>query len=521
MRIEQADATASAETMSRANARRWRIALAACLCVILGAKLWLIATAGSVVPYWDQWDAEAAFLYDPYLAGTLGPDLLLAAHNEHRVLFTRLLSIIELEALGSWDPVVQMIVNAGLHVAAIALFLLCMRRFLSPSAVMALVVMTAFVFAIPFGIENTLAGFQSQFYLLIAAAVASLYLVATSPIWSGRWWAGALIAASSFFCMASGALTLVAAAAVMILQAILGRRDAKATAVAVLLLLAVAGVEIWATPDLARHAMYKAKGIGDFLGALRSTAAWPGPPFTVGALFFHAPVLLLTVFVLRSRPQADDRIWFCLAMAAWVGLQFASVAYGRATMPRAPRYLDIHSMGLLVNFAALAYLLQRWSPNGRRPLLIGGAWAAVACLAMLRSASIDLPPALATKMYESERQQEHVTRFLATGDRAALRGKPHLHVPYYDIERLGDLLERPNVRGVLSLELVGNTAASAAARSKLVLGGGWPWLGSALRSAAAVLGYALPLLGALLFMFLAVAGIVPRVRNMRARPIAG
>jgi hypothetical protein len=29
-------------------------AIAACLLVILGAKLWLISAAGSITPYWDQ-----------------------------------------------------------------------------------------------------------------------------------------------------------------------------------------------------------------------------------------------------------------------------------------------------------------------------------------------------------------------------------------------------------------------------------------------------------------------------------
>jgi hypothetical protein len=91
--------------------------------VIVGAKFWLIGVAGSVVPFWDQWDAEAAFLYEPYLAGTLGVGHLLAAHNEHRILFTRLLVLLQLEVLAYWDPVGQMIVNAIIYASVIAMIL--------------------------------------------------------------------------------------------------------------------------------------------------------------------------------------------------------------------------------------------------------------------------------------------------------------------------------------------------------------------------------------------------------------
>ena len=52
-----------------------------CLLIVLGAKLWIIQNYGSATPYWDQWDAEAALLYKPYLEGTLRIGDLFAAHN--------------------------------------------------------------------------------------------------------------------------------------------------------------------------------------------------------------------------------------------------------------------------------------------------------------------------------------------------------------------------------------------------------------------------------------------------------
>ena len=65
--------------------------------VVLGSKLLFIQLFGSNLPFWDQWDAEGAGLFKPYLEGTLGPEHLFASHNEHRILFTRLLELAMLE----------------------------------------------------------------------------------------------------------------------------------------------------------------------------------------------------------------------------------------------------------------------------------------------------------------------------------------------------------------------------------------------------------------------------------------
>ena len=62
-------------------------------CLILAAKLLLIRHCGSVVPYWDQWDGIAYNLLLPWEQGRLGLADLFAAHNEHRIVFTRVISL--------------------------------------------------------------------------------------------------------------------------------------------------------------------------------------------------------------------------------------------------------------------------------------------------------------------------------------------------------------------------------------------------------------------------------------------
>jgi hypothetical protein len=79
--------------------------------VIFGAKLWLISAFGSPTPFSDQWDVEAAWLFKPYVEGTLRIGDLLSPHNEHRPFWSRLFDLALLELNGRWDPIIEMTSN--------------------------------------------------------------------------------------------------------------------------------------------------------------------------------------------------------------------------------------------------------------------------------------------------------------------------------------------------------------------------------------------------------------------------
>ena len=90
--------------------------LAAFFLVALGAKLWTIQLWATNLPYWDQWD-EARLLFQPWLDGTLSWQNFFIPHNEHRIVFTRLLDLIEVQLNGQWDIYLQTVVNAVIHLA--------------------------------------------------------------------------------------------------------------------------------------------------------------------------------------------------------------------------------------------------------------------------------------------------------------------------------------------------------------------------------------------------------------------
>ena len=175
------------------NIAPWRLALAGCLAAVLGAKILLIARLGIPTPYWDQWDAEAAGLYLPWLEGRLDAAHWFAFHNEHRLVLTRASALALLWLTGTWDPIAQMLFNALVHVAAIGLLIALLGRLLDLTRFLFFAAFALLFWAVPFGWDNTLGGFQLQFYGLILLSVLSLHLVC-APAWSVRWVLGTLLA---------------------------------------------------------------------------------------------------------------------------------------------------------------------------------------------------------------------------------------------------------------------------------------------------------------------------------------
>jgi hypothetical protein len=117
---------------ARGRPRNW-LWLLSLLLTGLGARLWLIHRFGSPFPLWDQWH-EALGVYLPYSEGSLPPADLFAAHNEHRIFFTRICSLGLLLLNHQWDNQLEMVANAIIHCATMAGlgWLLC--RWLCPLA---------------------------------------------------------------------------------------------------------------------------------------------------------------------------------------------------------------------------------------------------------------------------------------------------------------------------------------------------------------------------------------------------
>jgi hypothetical protein len=493
--------------------QRWRVQLLAVAVVVFGAKLWLISVFAGPTPFWDQWDAEAASLFKPYIEGTLRFGSLLAPHNEHRLFWSRLLDLALLELNGRWDPIIEMIVNASLLAAAVSGLVAVLGAALGRTERLVLAVAAALLFALPFGWENTLSGFQSQFYFLLLFSLACLFCGADARAFSLRWWGTIALGVGAYFTMASGALTLVPVILVQAAQAVLRRggwRDYTAIALGISLV-ALMSMTI---PTTTIAAPLAAHSLSQFVSAFFLAMAWPFSSaarmrlqpgetlsLVLAALVINLPALSFAATHVARLRTADRSVWIYFLIGLWTAMQAAAIAYGRATGVQASRYSDILVVNLTLNVACLLYLVKFNKANLTKYATLVWATAVVVMVTMVSRAQLlrEIPD----KWRATQQETLNTSAFLATGDIAHLTDKPLLAIPYPTAERLAALASDPTIRSILPEDIM--PAAERVQNSKLLLRGPLHSLFHQLREHLTVLGLFCFTIGWLVF---ACAGLV-------------
>jgi hypothetical protein len=444
MNIENSEESAGASFGVGSKA----LAIGSLICVVFGVKILLIQQFGSAVPFWDQWDAEANFLYKPYLNSNLSFAMLISAHNEHRILMSRLLSLALFELNGGWDPLLQMIANAVLHVGAIVLLVLCVQRIIRPGQCILLVSFSILVFALPIGWENLLAGFQSQFYLLLVFSFLALMGFSATSAFSITWWGSAACSVAAFFSMASGALTAAAAFVVVMMQIFLGVRAGVKEYVAAFALLVAAAVMTVFVPKVPGHDIYLAHGVAELLHALWLCLTFPQTNPYLGVLV-NLPLAVYAVAILKVRPVRQSPHWIILGIAVWLFAQSLSISYGRSMLVLSSRYLDLIIIGLPINFGILLFAQHVFIGRRNVAMLMSIAWLFVVVPALLGNVIASSFPAMVEKGADGRAQLKNVLAYLRADDLTELQGKSSLDIPYPDPVRLGSLLSDPVVRLLL------------------------------------------------------------------------
>ena len=440
------------------------LAFAAFASILFGVKLLLIHAFGNDTPYWDQWDAEAALLYEPYVRGDLLWQNLFAGHNEHRIFTTRLLGLALLQINGLWSPLLEMVVNAALHILALCVTIGLLGKVVGKAVVPSLLAFGAVVFSVPYALENTLAGFQAQFYFVLLFSVISIWLLVTHDAFGKGWWGGVAFALIAYFSFASGIFALAAAAATLLFRWLVVTSQRREWLAAVLLLVFFA-LGVWATPVVPGHAALKAANIQQLVHALTHVLAWPGGTGVVSitwpsarelfwVLLRNLPWLLLVWRMLRERTVRGSPLWFLFALGVWLAGQAFSVAYGRASDVLSSRYLDLHAVALLVNFGALLAGVAAASPHRKSAWMWGAfGWTTCVLLVLAQLGLTQLPAALNAKKSSSAVQETNVQSYQATHDIAAFRSVPFLQLPYPTADRLAGLLDSPLLQTVLPSNL--------------------------------------------------------------------
>lgn len=419
-------------------------------CVVFGAKVLAISHYGSIVPYWDQWDAEPELVYLPFMDGQLSLKLLFGPHNEHRIFFTRLLSLTLLLAAGEWNPILQMILGAILHSTAIVLLAWAFIHDLPEHDHTPFVFFCTLTFSLPIASTNLLAGFQSPFYFLSLFSTASFILILKSETLPG-WAAGTLAAAASYVSLASGTFTFFVAGAILVLRSISERSITRRKLLLVGILMSGGIVCLIFFQRAAGAETLQPHSFSQFISALIWLGGFPfstvvsmDKPLAVRALIMLFAVFpLLVLLAVQMTSRRDGSGWFALAVCAFVALHIASIAYNRAEGFNASRYFDMLLLMMPAGFVALSVARVR---DVLRALWLFGAVASLVCFAVT-----DSFPALALHRQFSDRQLQNVKDFVATG--ASLEGKPFLDIPYPNPKRLESLLSSPPIRAMLPSEI--------------------------------------------------------------------
>ncbi len=420
----------------------------------LGVKFMMVLKSDSPLPYLDQWEAEAINTYLPWFHHTLSLGDLFKAHNEHRIFWTKLYDLALLILNRQWDSELQMALNAVVHCATLAGFGWLMARLMGRENWPFIWLPLALTLMLPFAWENTLAGFQSQFYFMLIFSLLTIWLLGLSEPWSLRWFLGAAAGVAGWFTMASGFLGAVAVAGICLLDIAKEPRAwrRQLPTLIVCAALTIGGVLLKA--HVPRHAVYQAQSVLAFQLSLGKNLAWPSSFY--GWLM---PLNLLPLILLawayahtKERPAAER---MTLAVGAWGILQGAAAAYARGetgVMP-ASRYMDPESFIMIANVLSIVLLARRywqqleWKRFWRVALVLWG----IACLWGLCTLTRAAESANGIPDWQA-RQEKRVAfarAFMATDDEKVLHTRFSGDLPHPDTALLASLLRDKDIREIL------------------------------------------------------------------------
>lgn len=419
--------------------------------VVLAAQLWLVAVAGTDIPFQDQWDAEGHGLYPAMRDGTARMADLFRPHNEHRILWTHLLNRTLFALNGQWDPLLQLAVGALLHAATVALLSAGLMRGMGPR-LCGLIALAVALFSLPLaGWHNALWGFQSQVYFSVLFSLTAFALLTAPAISARRAVAGWLAAGAAMLAMGPGLLVPVALAGWLLLRWREGRGRGH-DAVAAIILLASLG---WLHQPVAAHAALAAGSPGQFLAALIRLLGWPHSGQPWAAVILNLPVAGVVggrLFRWRTPVEGED---FVVLTAGWALLVALAAAWSRgggaefaAGVPS--RYVDFIVLLPLANAWCVIQLareaLPRWQTSGR---LVAGAWGAFLLLGWLGLSAEVVRGIILPRLRDRDAPVRLVQEFQRTGDAAVFAGQPRLLVPHPNLDSVRAVLRDPRMQGAL------------------------------------------------------------------------
>jgi hypothetical protein len=350
-----------------------------------------------------------------------------------------------------------MILNAIIHVAALGILVGFLSTAVGKSLAWGVACFACGIYMIPFGWENSLSGFQTQFYLLLLLSfillwISSLFYPSFLVIYSAIFQSILLV-----FTMASGSLSVFVAVMVLCFRRLCLKQRIPWIFIFTLLFISISG--IFATPSIEGHSILKASSFSQFIVAIGALCAWPLRPISLSPLtavlpiLMQMPLLFALVICFRQRAMNSRPLVFFFAMSIWFGLQVLALAYGRAAACYASRYLDVLCVGLVINFAAILFLLQKsYGLFKHVCIIVSALWFLGFGVGLYQGVPV-LRMQILSKAEFSKMQEINVQNYLITGNSNYIFGSGHMEIPYPDPSRLMQLLNDPIIRSFLPPQL--------------------------------------------------------------------
>lgn len=372
-------------------------------CVLLAlvpffALCWKVWKCGLYFPYWDAW--HFALFLEKASGEGVGFGDFWAQHNEHRLLFPRLL-MLSLAKLSGWNVAWELVTNLCLGLGTC--LLLCRMVYRSPHtrsyAWYSLPIFSFLVFSWV-QMENWVWGWQLQVFLSTAAVVAGASILTGHTLNPWRFLLALCLGIIASFSFANGQIYWIAMAPLVFLAPSLS----KETRLIYSLLWVAAGVLViqlylldYTKPSVSpsigavfqspiQFLGYVIVYVGAPITGIFTRPAWHGVGLPLGAGHFLAGTLglgalpLFTVLILRRNRQEYPSLLPWAGLALYVLGSATITAAGRAAMgleqATTSRYTTIGTLYWCALAATIFIYLQgqsgTLSPPRRTKWLLGG-----------------------------------------------------------------------------------------------------------------------------------------------------
>lgn len=294
---------------------------------IYSLKYLIIENYAVNVPFGDQWDSEAFYLYKPYIENNLHFYDFFSQHNEHRIFCTRVLNLlIYILNNNKWDTILTMKVQA-LILCLIPTFLLFHYLKYNKNYSYFTIIFFIIIFTLPIGYENLLWGFQSQFYFMIFFSIISFYL-ATSPVISLKKIIFILVLCLlSYLNIASGFITSIIVSFIFYFRFIKTRKN-NFLIYSILLFIEGSLFFIFIIPVKA-HLFLKSQNFSNFIDSLDLILQWPFKEFRIMFILLWIPLVGFLFNHIVNYKKIKIYNIFYISILIWVIIQLFGISYAR------------------------------------------------------------------------------------------------------------------------------------------------------------------------------------------------